>query len=181
MPSQIYVYYMKNIGLHGANLWDLTSREAQMIFGSWRTGHKLAWQVDRNCHNYLVQETLAPGLMSLEARLLLNFVGFFKSILNSPNKEVRVAARLASRDVRTSVGKNLARIEQLTNLNPWLANKSLLQERLVQALAVEIPAADAWRPALLHKLLGDRLEAHYKANEEEAAKLSGLISSLVAN
>ena len=152
-----------------------------MLFGSWRTGHKLAWQVDRNCHNYLVQETLAPGLMCLEARLLLNIVGFFKSILNSPNKEVRVAARLASRDVRTTVGKNLARIEQLTNLNPWLANKSLLQERLVQALAVEIPTADAWRPALLHKLLGDRLEAHYKANEEEAAKLSGLISSLVAN
>ena len=168
-------------GLHGASLWDLTSREAQMIFGSWRTGHKLAWQVDRNCHNYLVQETLAPGLMSLEARLLLNFVGFFKSILKSPNKEVAIAARLASRDVRTSVGKNLARIEQLTGLNPWLANKSLVQERLVQALAVEIPAADAWRPTLLHKLLGDRLEANYKANEEEAAKLSGLISSLVAN
>ena len=112
---------------------------------------------------------------------MLNFVGFFKSILKSPNKEVAVAARLASRDVRTPVGKNLARIEQLTNLNPWLANKSLLQERLVQALAVEIPAVDAWRPALLHKLLGERLEAHYRANEEEAAKLSGLISSLVAN
>ena len=63
----------------------------------------------------------------------------------------------------------------------WLANTSLVQERLVQALAVEIPAADAWRPTLLHKLLGDRLEANYKANEEEADKLSGLISSLVAN
>ena len=152
-----------------------------MIFGSWRTGHKLAWQVDRNCHTYLVQETLTPGLMSLEARLLLNFLGFFKSILNSPNKEVAVAARLASRDVRTSVGKNLVRIEQLTSLNPWLATKSQLQERLVQALAVEVPAGDAWRPALLHKLLGDRLEAHYKANEEEASELSRLISSLVAN
>ena len=93
--------------------------------------------------------------MSLEARLLLNFVGFFKSLLNSPNKEVAVAARLASRDVRSSVGKNLVRIEQLTSLNPWLASKSQLQERLVQTLAVEVPAADAWRPALFHKLLGD--------------------------
>ena len=152
-----------------------------MIFGTWRTGHKLAWQVDRNCHTYLVQETLTPGLMSLEARLLLNFVGFFKSLLNSPNKEVAVAARLASRDVRSSVGKNLVRIEQLTSLNPWLASKSQLQERLVQALPVAVPAADTWRPALLHKLLGDRLEAHYNANEEEATELSRLISSLVAN
>ena len=82
--------------------------------------------------------------MSLEARLLLNFVGFFKSLLNSPNKEVAVAARLAGRDVRSSVGKNLVRIEQLTSL-------------------------------------GDRMEAHYNANEEEATELSRLISSLVAN
>ena len=152
-----------------------------MIFGTWRTGHKLARQVDRNCHTYLVQESLTPGLMNLEARLLLNFAGFFKSILNSPSREVAVAARLASRDRRSSVGKNLVRIEQLTSLNPWLASKSQLQEGLVQALAVEVPAADKWRPALLQKLLGERLEAHYNANEEEANELSRLISSLVAN
>ena len=88
---------------------------------------------------------------------------------------------MASRDRRSSVGKNLVRIEQLMRLNPWLASKSQLQEGLVQALAVEVPAADKWRPALLQKLLGERLEAHYNANEEEANELSRLISSLVAN
>ena len=119
--------------------------------------------------------------MGLEARLLLNFAGFFKSLLNSPNREVAVAARMASRDRRSSAGKNLERIQQLTSLNPWLASKSQLQERLVQALAVAVPETDTWRPCLLQKLLGDRLEAHYNANEEEATKLSRLISSLVAN
>ena len=119
--------------------------------------------------------------MGLEARLLLNFAGFFKSLLNSPNREVAVAARLASRDRRSSTGKNLERIQQLTSLNPWLASKSQLQERLVQALAVAVPEADTWRPRLLQKLLGDTLEAHYNANEGEAAELSHLISSLVAN
>ena len=118
-----------------------------------------------------------PKGQNIIARLLLNFAGF----LNSPNREVAVAARLASRDRRSSVGKNLVRIQQLTSLNPWLASKSQLQERLVQALAVAVPAADTWRPALLHKLLGDRLETHYNANEEEATELSRLISSLVAN
>ena len=106
---------------------------------------------------------------------------FFKSLLNSPNREVAVAARLASRDRRSSIGKNLERIQQLTSLNPWLASKSQLQERLVQALAVAVPEADTWRPSLLQKLLGDRLEAHYNANEEEATELSRLISSLVSN
>ena len=52
--------------------------------------------------------------------------------------EVAVAARMASRDRRSSAGKNLERIQQLTSLNPWLASKSQLQERLVQALAVAV-------------------------------------------
>ena len=122
-----------------------------MMFGTWRTGHKLSWQVDRKCHTYLVQEALTPGLMGLEARLLLNFAGFFKSLLNSPNMEVAVAARMASRDRRSSAGKNLERIQQLTSLNPWLASKSQLQERLVQALAVAVPEADTWRGPASYK------------------------------
>ena len=95
--------------------------------------------------------------------------------------EVAVAVRMASRDRRSAAGKNLEQIQQLTSLNPWLASKSQLQERLVQALAVAVPEADTWRPRLLQKLLGDRLEAHYNANEGEATELSHLISSLVAN
>ena len=103
-------------------------------------------------------ETLASGLTYLEARLLLHLVGFFKFILNIPNRMVRVTAKLASRDVRTTVGKNL-----------------------IKLLAVEVPAADAWRPSLLHKLLGNRLEGHFKANVGEVAKLSGLSPLLVAS
>ena len=72
----------------------------------------------------------------------------------------------------------LAKIQQLTSLNPWLANKSQLQEELVQALTVAVPEADKWRPRLLQKLLGGRLEAYYNANEREAEELSHLISSL---
>ena len=67
------------------------------------------------------------------------------------------------------------------SLNPWLASKSQLQEKLAHALTVAIPEEDKWRPSLLQKMLGDRLEAHYNANEKEADELSLLISSLVAN
>jgi hypothetical protein len=34
------------------------------------------------------------------------------------------------------------------------------------------PEAAKWRPHLLQKLLGDRLEAQYNANEREAKELS---------
>ena len=87
--------------LHGANLWDLTSTEAQRIFSAWRTGIRITWDLPRSTHSYLVQEVLSPGLQSLELRILKNFVGFFRNILNSPSTEVAVLARIAARDVRS--------------------------------------------------------------------------------
>ena len=63
---------------YGSNLWDLGSPEAKMFVNAWRTGHKLAWEVPRSCHTYLVQEVLAPHVVNLNASLLLKFVGFFQ-------------------------------------------------------------------------------------------------------
>ena len=47
--------------------------------------------------------------------------------MNSPNAEAAVLARLAARDVRASLGKNLARIKELTHLAPWTVTKYQLQ------------------------------------------------------
>ena len=45
---------------YASNLWDLGSREALMMANAWRTGHKLAWDVPRSFHTYLVHTVLAP-------------------------------------------------------------------------------------------------------------------------
>ena len=70
--------YCTNI--HGSVLWDLSSKEALMIFSAWRTGAKLSWDVPRSTHTYFVQEVLTPNIQSLELRILRNFVGFFQSL-----------------------------------------------------------------------------------------------------
>ena len=70
--------------VYGSNLWDLGGEEAGMVVSAWRTGHKLAWDVPRNCHTYLVEEVLATGVASLEASLPARFHGFFRSLLASP-------------------------------------------------------------------------------------------------
>ena len=43
---------------------------------------------------------------------------------------------------------------------------------------VEVLEADSWRPVYLKKLLSSRVEALYKADLEEVARLDGLIESL---
>ena len=92
----------------------------------------------------------------------------FNELLSSPSLEASVvAARLASRDLRSSIAINLARIQQLIRLDPWTASKGQSQHGLEQALQAPIPEADRWRSRLLQKLFVDRLKAHYAAGSNE--------------
>ena len=115
---------------YGSNLWDMGSREAEMLTNAWRTGHKLAWDVPRHCRTFLVQTVLAPHDGSLRASLLNRSVGFFRGLLDSPSREVTVMALLASRDVRSSLGSNLALVQELSGLNPWMAGPAHLRAAL---------------------------------------------------
>ena len=130
-----------------------------MVACAWRTGHKLAWDVPRNCHTYMVEEVLAVGVANLEAGLLLRFHGFFRGLLASPSHEVVVVALLAARDRRSSLGSNLTQLREMTGLNPWAVGKSQLKTALDLALRREVPVQDFWRPQLLQKLLSARLVA----------------------
>ena len=158
----------------------MSGKEAGMVVSAWRTGHKLAWDVPRNCHTYLVEDVLAAGVASLEASLLQRFYGFFRSLLASPSHEVVVVALLAGRDVRSTVGSNLTLLRNKTGLDPWTAGRCQLKAALELATRKEVPELDYWRPQLLQKLLSARLLAHYSADLEEEERLTNLIDSLVA-
>ena len=166
--------------VYGSNLWDLRGKEAGMLVSAWRTGHKLAWEVPRNCHTYLVEKVLAPEVVSLEASLLARFHGFFRSLLASPSHEVVVVALLATRDIRSTLGSNLAHLRAKTGLDPWEVTKGQLKAALGRATRNEVPECDYWRPELLQKLLSARLKAHYSADLVEEERITTLINSLVA-
>ena len=165
--------------VYGSSLWDLGGQEAGMMVSAWRTGHKLAWDVPRNCHTYLVDEVLTVGVANLEASLLLRFHGFFQGLIASPSHEVAVVALLAARDQRSTLGSNLTRLQNLTGLDPWVAGRCQVKAALQLTTRREVPELDFWRPMLLQKLLSTRLEAHYSADKEEEERIATLITSLV--
>ena len=111
--------------------------------GTWRTGHKLAWDVPRACRTFLVQSVLAPHMTSLRASLLHRAVGFFHGLLASPSPEVTVVALLAARDLRSSLGANLALVREETGLDPWVAGRGELQAALVAAELAPVPQLDS--------------------------------------
>ena len=155
-------------------MWDLGGNEAGMMVSAWRTGHKLAWNVPRNCHTYLVEEVLAAGVASLEVSLLERFHGFFRSLLGSPSQEV--VALLAGRDIRGILGSNLTLLRDKTGLDPWAVGKGQLKAALGRSTRKEVPELDYWRPQLLQKLLTARLEAHYLADLVEEERITTLIA-----
>jgi len=168
--------------LYGSNLYDFTSKEATMVFSSWKTGVKLAWEVHRGCCTYLLQEVLAPGVTSLRVNLLLRFRTYFRSLLTSPSPEVRVAALLAGRDIRSTVGSNLALLRlESGGLDPWTVSAGRLKAALVRAETAPVPPADAWRVPYLRRLLQERLQYHYNGNNKEEERVKSLINSLVRN
>ena len=106
---------------------------------------------------------------------------FFHSLLASPSREVAVVARLAARDVRSSVGANLALIRRETGLDPWAVGPGHLRAALLEADRVEVPPGEEWRVKYLWRLLAERLHAHYTADIETEERLQELIDSLVIN
>ena len=120
-----------------------------MFTNARRTGHKIAWDVPRTCHTYLVETVLAPHVGSLRASLLHRQVGFFHSLLTGPCKEVTVAALLASRDRRSTIGANRALVVEMTRLDPWTSGRNELRAALETAKMSLVPPMDYWRiPAL---------------------------------
>ena len=146
-----------------------------MLTNAWRTGHKLAWDVPRSCQTYLVQTGLAPKELSLQASLISCSVGFFRGLLASPSQEVTVVALLAARDLRSSLGSNMALVQEVAKLDPWAASWAELQAALEKADQAQVPQLDSWRVPTLKKLLSARLQAYYSGDKEEEKWLQGLI------
>ena len=167
--------------VYGSNLYDFSDPEFDMICAAWRTGVKLAWGVHRGCRTYLLQQVLVPGIPSLRVNLMMRFQKFFRSLLTSPSPEVQVAALLAARDVRSSVGSNLAVLSEETGLNAWTCSAGQLRTALLQAEEVPVPVEDAWRIPYVWRLLGERLHCYYHGDTEEEGRVQVLLDSLVTN
>ena len=117
-----------------------------------RNGSRTTW---------LTLQFLATGLLSL-------------SIQQCP--EVQVSARLSARDIRSTVGSNLATLQKESGvLDPWTSSPGQLKAALLRSEAVQVPLQDAWRVPYLSHLLGARLKCYYSGDLKDEKKLMSLI------
>ena len=77
-----------------------TSHKLNPGFKAWNTTVKLLYGVPRSTFTYLVEGHLAGEHPSLRNQILSRYPAFFRKLLQSPNKEVRVLAIIVSSDPR---------------------------------------------------------------------------------
>ena len=94
-----------------------------------------------------------------------------KSLRESPSVEVSILANIVARDVRTTTGRNLHHIRDLTDLDPWSCSSSKIKVVLGDKLK-QMPTQDMWRLQYLGTLLEERGELHYRL--EDTAEVTHL-------
>ena len=163
---------------YGSNLWDLSGEKAHQVYASWKTSVKVVWDCPIQTRSYFLSQVLYCGYSSAKTDILCRYPRFFKSLLDSPGKELRVVSRLVSRDIRSTTGKNLALIKELTGLNPWEARTLQLKRNLMLSEFAEVPEYDKWRIPFLKNLFSLKRQTE---DESEAERIRELIHSLVIN
>ena len=160
---------------YGSMLWDLGGDMANQMYNTWNTAVKLAWDLPRGTHTFLVDNLLSGGLLHVRSDILSRYTGFYRSLRNSVSKEVAILSSIVSRDIRSNTGKNLHFLKVETGLDPlstpaWKIKEHLQKKRLV------VPEVDRWRICYLEKLLAERNKLEY--NSEDTSVLSVLTDSL---
>ena len=73
-----------------------------------------------------------------------------QKLLQSPSKEIRFLSKVLKSDTRSTLGKNIWFLNNMTNVNIILTNKYQMRN----AIPVDpIPENDQWRVGLLNVLL----------------------------
>ena len=107
-PAEILSAVQVNcFDFYGSNLWNLFGARAGQALRSYKMTMKLAWDLPRSTHTWLVTHLLGCGLRSARETVLAGFTGFLARQRRSASWEVRVMAELEVRDATSVTGRNM--------------------------------------------------------------------------
>ena len=158
--------------------WSLFSDKARQVFNCWTTCVKLAWGVTRATHTYFVDNLLSGGIPSMRSSTLACFWKFYQGVKTSKSLEVRLVANLASVDIGSPTGSNLAGIKRECKEDvdgkPVATVKHLILE-----VKTRVPDNDKWRLGCLKKYL--ELRYQQLARLEDTSYIDSIIDSLCSS
>ena len=93
----------------GSVMWDLSSKEANMVYNSWSTSVRKIFRLDRTTHRYFIEPV--SNIPHLKTSLLVRFQKFANTLKNSRKVVVKSLHDILVKDCRSRLGKNKRMIE----------------------------------------------------------------------
>ena len=135
---------------------------------------KLTFGLPRDTFTYLVEGFFAFSQTSLRNQVLSRYPGFYRNLLNSPSREVRILSRIVTSDPRSPTCANLKYLKEMTKLHqPQFYSAT----RVRLALPVQhVPENEKWRLGLLTSLM--KVQREKQSRVEDTKHIRGMIESL---
>ena len=107
----------------GSQLWDMFSREAEMIENTWNTSFRIMYELPLETHRYFVESV--SGVPHARTLLYRRFLGFVSQIEQSHKSLPKQLLETIQRDTRSTTGRNLRKLMFVANKdNISLLNKN---------------------------------------------------------
>ena len=97
--------------IYGSNVWDLFSPECNRIYTSFNVALRNILNLPRTTHRYLLEPI--SKIPHIFVQLMSRYATFTKSLLHNEALEVRFLSRISIEDMRTTLGRSMARIADL--------------------------------------------------------------------
>ena len=158
---------------YGSMLWRLDSAAANSFFSAHTSCIKRVYRLPLNTFTYLVEGHLGESTLPLRVQVLSRVLRFYRGLLDSPSKEVRLLTGLATGDARSVLAGNLAYVSQLSGLDCKVESAVAVKHALPLKT---VPEGELWRVGLLDALL--RTRADLEKLQSDTKSVVAQISSL---
>ena len=139
-------------------LWDFTDDSIKKFFHAWNIQARLAWNLHRQTHTYIVEDLLCQDLVSLQNQVYGRFPKFIEILQNSPSKEVRFLVQLVQDDPKSRTNANVQFLNSLTNDDCLLMQHFRWKQTLPRET---VPPQENWRVRWIQLLMGVQQSKDY--------------------
>jgi hypothetical protein len=146
--TKFEVNMIYNSHFSGSCLWNLFSREMEMLEKTWNTSFRVMYNLPRETHRYFVE----PISRKPHARnmILKRFLRFTELILKSNKSSLIRVFKMIRRDVQSVTGNNLRKIMIMTGKSDI---EDLCAKDISKVEYAPVPLEDKWRIDLLNELI----------------------------
>ena len=149
--TKVKVNRIYNTHFTGSPLWDLFSRESEMIENTYNVSIRAMFDIPRQTHKYFIEPLTQQK--HLKALLIRRFLSFIEQIKKCPKDVVKVVLNTIKHDVASTTGSNLRNILLMMGKdNP----DDLCPEDSNLVRYHPIPEEESWRLQILTELLNER-------------------------